>query len=148
MHWSHFYFYRLGRNFFQVVFHQTADFLMILIGHQAATDLGVCLGRKYRFAPLSGISTPNATDVEGRTATVTLQSAVTGFTLKFVHSNGSLIGGLIKRNVGNHVALSFGHRQHIIVEMRYGNAAFFVHYLGQYLAQGIDGIGYGPTKVS
>ena len=121
---------------------------MLLVGDQSARHFGIGFRRQYRLGPFANIASPDAADIERRTATVALQGGIALLSFEGFHTDGLLVFLLVERDIGNHLAFGSRHIFHIIIEMRDGDTAVLVDDFRQQVAKGIDGVGHRSAEVS
>ena len=78
---------------------------MVLISYKTARDLGISLGRKDGLGAFALVSTPDTANVEGRTATITLQRVVALLSEEIIYVEELLVGFFIEGDLTNHLTL-------------------------------------------
>ena len=137
----------LGSEGLHIVDESLRDAFVVLISDEATAHFGKRIGRQDRLGALACIASPYTTDIERRPAGVTLERAVALFAEDVADADGPVVGLLVEGYLRYHGAFGFGDRQHIVVEMRDSDPSVVVHYLGEHLAEGIEGVLDGSAEV-
>ena len=131
-----------------VVGKEAGDFLVLLMGHEAARHFGVGRRGEHRLRAFARVASPDAADVERRAAAVALQRGVALLALQLVDADGGLVARFVEGDLGYHAAFGFGDLFHAVVEVGDGDAAVGIGDLGQHLAEHVDGIGHRAAEVA
>ncbi len=121
---------------------------MILMRYETAGYFGIGFRRKYGLGAFARVSSPNAADVERRTAAVTLQGGVAFFAFQCFDSDGCIVLGFVSGDVGYHFPFFGRYFFYIVIEMRDGDASVFIYNLSQQAAEGVNGIGNSSSEVT
>ena len=130
---------------FDVLFDQLEDPRRTLIGHQAAGDLEMRLGRGDGLAPFAGETAPDAVEVDGGPGPAQLLHGVARFAKDggdagFLHELLVVAAFGYRRDIG---AFLVGQGAHVVVEAIDGDRAVWVVERGGELGDGADGVGHG-----
>ncbi len=116
------------------------DPVRVLIGHEAAADLGVGVGRDDRLAALALEPAPQAVDVERRPGAASFEGRIAGLAVERGQAEAREIRRLVERQVGDQGALLGAQLDHVVVEARDEDPAVLVLEPGDDPGEGVRGI--------
>ena len=136
----------IGSVLFEIVFHQSGNLLVVLVGHQAAGEFGVGLRRQHGLGAFACVAAPHSAKVEAGTHAHALDLGVAFLAAQSLHTEAVLVVFLIVRCHIEQFALAGGTFNDVVVEMRNGDVVVFVGAFGNHLAQGVERVGHAAAE--
>ena len=125
-----------------------ADLVVVLVSYEAARDLSIGLGGKDGLRAFTLIATPDAADVEGRTAAITLERVVADFAEEVIDVEELLVLLFAEGDLRDHRALFIREGHDVIVEVGDGDTPVLVLDLSDELTELVDGVSDSTAEVA
>ena len=124
------------------------DLVVVLVSYEAARDLSIGLRGKDGLRAFALIATPDAADVEGRTAAITLKRVVADFAEEVIDVEELLVLLFAEGDLRDHRALFIREGHDVIVEVWDGDTPVLVLDLSDELTELVDGVSDSTAEVA